>query len=280
VVASSASGAAPLAVRPPADARNYLRAQLLHLRMRPLVASLAVVIVLFAAAFPATSSARSAAGVRLLECRHGATAADRQARFRAVARRVAGAQTMWIRFRLQERTARGKWRFVGAPGLGAWRRSRPGVGRFAIRQRVLELAAGSAYRVVAGYRWYSADGELVLRARRRSRACRQPGSLPNLKVRRVVARPLAGSPGIVLYRLDVVNRGPAHAAASNVRLSLDGDVVDTAAVPPLGPGETRGVPVTGPPCRAWLVASVDPTDVVREANERDNSLSLPCPPLS
>ena len=226
---------------------------------------------------PAAAGARdSAAGVRVLECSQGPSASDRHATFRAVAARVAGARSMRVRLRLEERTPRADWRPVGAPGLGVWRRSRPGVGRFAVRQRVLELAEGSSYRVLARFRWYDAGGKVILRARRRSRPCRQPGDLPNLRVRRVVVTSLAGPPLVAAYRVDVANRGSAPAPPSRVRLNVDGGVVDTVAVPSLAPGETRPVWLTGPPCGITLNATVDPSDAVREADELDNTLVRDC----
>jgi hypothetical protein len=133
--------------------------------------------------------------------------------------------------------------------------------------------------VVARIRWYRADGKLLLSARRRSRACRQTGDLPNLVVRRAVAGPLS-SPrgGVAAYRVDVTNRGRAPARASSMRLAVDGDVVDTVPVPALPPGVTATVQATGPPCGFALVARADAADVVREADERDNALSVPCGP--
>ena len=51
----------------------------------------------------------------------------------------------------------GQLRHGACPGLGVWRKSRVGVAGFAYRQRVVDLAQGSAYRAVVHYRWYSSD---------------------------------------------------------------------------------------------------------------------------
>ena len=84
---------------------------------------------------------------------------------------------MAVRFQLLERTREGSVRSVSAPGLSAWRRSRPGVRLFAYRQRVEGLARGSTYRMRVHFRWYGAGAEVIRRAVRRSRPCPRLGAL-------------------------------------------------------------------------------------------------------
>ena len=239
------------------------------------LALLTLALALTAALPAAPAAARTpSATARVLQCSTGLTAADRLAVFRGAARRVAGTDRMWIKFKLQERTPGARFRSITAPGLSVWRRSRSGVRRFAVRQRVLALGEGAAYRVAVYFRWYDADGNLLRRARRISPACRQDGELPDLQVSRVGGRPVNGT---FRYAVDVVNRGSAASAATTLALSVDGDVVDTPALGPLAPGETIRLFVNGPACDGSVKARVDPGDVVAEADERNNSRVVACP---
>ena len=227
------------------------------------------------AALPAApAAARSAATARVVECSTGPTAAERLAVFRGAARRVAGTDRMWIKFKLQERTPGARFRTITAPGLSVWRKSRSGVRRFAVRQRVLALGEGAEYRVAVHFRWYDAEGNLLRRARRVSPACRQEGDLPDLQVARIGGRPVNGT---FRYAVDVVNRGSAASAATSLALSVDGDMVDTPALGPLAPGETVRLFVNGPACDGSVKARVDPGDLVAEADERDNARVVACP---
>ena len=242
------------------------------MRARPrYLASIALALALTAAA-PAAASPLATA--KVVQCSTGLTPAERVAVFRAGARRVAGAERMWIKFTLQERSGGGPFRAVAAPGLGVWRKSRSGVGRFAIRQRVLALVPGASYRVAVRYRWYTAEGELIRRARRLSPPCTHPGALPNLRVTRIGGRVVNGT---FRYAIEVFNRGRASSGSTTVRLTVDGDVVDTPAVPALAPGETTRVFVNGPECTATVSVLVDPAHLVREGNEGDNVLNTGCP---
>ena len=227
------------------------------------------------AAVPSASAAKRKplVAAKVLECSTGLLPADRFALFRGSARRVSGTERMWIRFTLQER-AGGRFRRVLAPGLGTWRKSRPGVRRFAVRQRVLELGEGAAYRVAVSFRWYDEGGELLRRKRKLSPLCRQGGALPNLRVLRVGGRRTGAT---VRYAVDVVNRGRAASSATALALAVDGDTVDSPPIGPLGAGESRRVFVNGPPCVASVTATVDPGDLVREGNERDNGRTAACP---
>ena len=228
------------------------------------------------AAVPAAPAAKRKplATAKVAECSKGPTAALRYAVFRGSARRVGGADRMWIKFKLQERAGAGRFRTVAAPGLGVWRKSRSGVRRFAVRQRVLALGEGAAYRVAVQFRWYDADGELLRRTRRLSRPCRQPGALPNLRVTRVGGRRVNGT---VRYAVDVINRGRAASAPTTLALSVDGDVVDTPVFGSLAAGETRRVFVNGPACVGSVKAQIDPADAVAEASESDNTRTVACP---
>ncbi len=222
--------------------------------------------------------AGSLASVRVVECARGPAAENRLAVFRGGMRRVAGSERMWMRFKLQERVGESSFRTVEAPGLGVWRKSRAGVGSFAYRQRVLALAEGAAYRTVVAFRWYGSDGKVIRRAKRLSRACTQPGPVANLRVRRIGGgSPVEGAPGVYRYAVYLVNNGRAPAEGFGVSVSVDGGTADTKAVGLLQPGEVRGLFFFGAACQGTVTAVADPADTVREAFEKDNSLTSPCP---
>ena len=237
---------------------------------------LAVALSSGASARPAAPDQKPVAGVRVTECARGATVEGRRAEFRGAMRRVRHSERMWMRFTLEERVGQGQFAQVDAPGLGVWRKSRPGVARFAYRQEVLALAEGSSYRVRVQFRWYDARGRLLRRAARRSRKCRQPGMLANLHVGRIIAMPLAGTPHIARYAVQVANRGRGPAQDVEVSLAVDGGGVDVVLVGLLAPGEVRRVFVNGPTCTTSVEARVDPRDLVRESFEDDNARNEPC----
>jgi CARDB len=236
-----------------------------------------------AGALPATpaaaAQARTAApaGVEVSECLHGPAQDGRRAAFKAAMGQVRGGRQMAMRFRLEERVGGGAFATVRAPGLGVWRRSRPGVRRFAHLQRVVALAEGSAYRVVVSFRWYGEHGKVLRRAVRRSRPCRQPGLLPNLLVVDAGVRPMPIAPGTFRYWLRVANRGAVASGDFDVSLAVDGALVDSRRVSSLAPGERRRVFITGPACTVSVEGRVDPADRIRESLEGDNVLSSSCP---
>ena len=226
----------------------------------------------------AVGSPASSAAVRLVECVRGPGAENRLAVFRGAMRRQPGSVAMWMRFRLQERVGDGRFRIVKVPGLGGWHKSRPGVRRFAHRQRVLGLAEGSSYRAIVTFRWYD-EGEALLRqTRRRSPVCRQPGLLANLRLSRIGGgHPVEGVPGAYRYAVHLVNRGRVPAQDFDVSFAVDGETAGVRNVNALAPGESRRLFFTGPACGRTVTAVADRGDRVRELSERDNTLTAPCP---
>lgn len=243
---------------------------------------LALVIALLGllAAAPAGSGAlpadRVPAAVRLVDCVPAAGTAPGSASFRGRMRSIAGTRQMRMRFTLLERIGSGEFRPVRAPGLGAWRRARGEVSRFVYKQAVEGLKPDAAYRMAVEYRWLGTGGAILRSARRRSSVCAQPGTLPNLRVLSVRARP-GPDPGTSLYSVVVRNSGGTSARDVEVGLTVDG----VAAAPSrsatlLRPLQSRRVELTAPVCSRGLTAVVDPANLVREAAEDDNLRTLPC----
>jgi hypothetical protein len=226
-----------------------------------------------AAATPAAGDARPLATVKLNSC----SIEGRSALFVARMHEVSGSERMWLRFKLLEK-GDGGFRSLKAPGLGRWRKSKPGVGTFAYKQAVKGLETGSLYRAQVDFRWYDADGDLLQTFRRRSAPCRQFDVLPNLEATPVASKSLRQQ-GVVRYRVLVTNEGIATATGIPVRLTVDGDVVDTVTVAELDPAERLVIGIQGPKCTESVKAEADPDGVIVESSEGDNAHEVPCSAL-
>lgn len=233
---------------------------------------------LAAAALSAAAPASAAvvpASVRVVDCsfqRH-------EAAFHARMRLVEGASQMAVRFTLLEDTGARRPEANSPAALRRWHRSKPGVRRFGYRQGFRNLPANATYRVRVDFRWYSPDGELIQRARRRSGPCRQFIVLPNLTIRLLgVGR--TTSPGVVRYRVAVTNAGKGSAASVRVRLTVDGDVVDTVSIATMAPGEERRLSIRGPECGRLAKLEADPEKAIAESSDHDNVFELICASLT
>src|SRR3954471_4765251 len=184
------------------------------------------------------------ASVRVVEC----VRSDHTASFYARVRRVQGAERVGMRFTLLEQVGEGaplEPRRV--PGLGRWRKSRPGRRAFGVRQRVRNLGEGSAYRMRGSFRWDDATGEIIKRTRRRSGFCRQFGPRPNLQVELLYTE-RTDVPGVLRYFVSVSNTGKAAAHDAPVGLVVDGSEAGEKTVHLLRRAETRTVTLRGPAC--------------------------------
>jgi hypothetical protein len=222
------------------------------------------------AAAPAAAADRPPASVSLASCSYE----EHSAAFYARMKLVEGADRMALRFTLLERTGVEGYRPVKAPGLARWRWSKPGVLSLRYRQAVRNLAENATYRTRVDFRWYSAAGVEVERAQRRSPGCRQFFTLPNLatEITRVAPTKV---PGVTRYETLVSNTGNASVEAVPVRITVDGDVVDTVTLS-LGPREARPLVIRGPECRELVRVEVDPAKTIAETSEDDNAHELTC----
>jgi hypothetical protein len=240
---------------------------------RLLIAPLLATAALAAATSPAAGVTKLPATVKVKAC----SIEDGSALFIARMRQIEGSRQMWLRVRLLEKSGSG-FHLLKAPGLNRWRKSKPAVGAFAYKQVVRGLEKGSLYRASVDFRWYDAEGELVATTRRRSAACRQYDVLPNLVGAPIGLKALRQA-GVVRYRVLVTNEGIAPATGVPLRLSVDGDVVDTVTVPELQPAERRTIPILGPACHRTVKVEVDPDGVIVESSEGDNAREVACSDL-
>jgi hypothetical protein len=230
-----------------------------------------------AAAFVPAAAAGAAptpASVKLVKC----SIEEHEAAFYARMQQVPGASRMALRFTLLEETGGDKSTRVNAPGLRRWRSSKPGVGTFAYRQGFRNLPENASHRVRVDYRWYGQDGTEVARTKRRSARCRQFVELPNL-VARIAAVIPTNANGVVRYQAVVTNTGKAAATAVPVRLTVDGDVVDTVTLASLAPGEQRSIVIRGPECTRLVKLEADPEKAIAESSDVDNVHELTCAAL-
>jgi CARDB len=215
---------------------------------------------------PATAAATGPASVALTACQPR----DRAAEFEARMDKVAGSARMKLRFVLEARRPGKAWRRVAAPELDGWRTADATATRFVSTRLVTSLVGPARYRMLVRFRWVDADGDVVARARARSRACRQPDHRPNLKLRGLTVE------GGGRYVLQVANTGRSATGAFEVQFTgLEPVVVADG----LEPGAEEFVEATGPPCEpgALVTVQLDPLDLVDERNERDNALTVRCP---
>jgi hypothetical protein len=232
-----------------------------------------VLAALVAVTSTATADTRPPVSVKVKEC----SIETGSGLFVARMRQVTDSDRMWLRFKLLERGDVG-FHVLKAPGLGRWRKSKPAVGAFAYKQAVRGLEAGSVYKAEVDFRWYDADGNLLQTATRRSPVCRQFDVLPNLTATPVGVK-ATSQPGVVRYRVLVTNEGIAAATGVPVRLTVDGDVVDTVTVPSLMPAERRVLIIQGPACTGSVGAEADPDGVIVESSESDNAREVNCSDL-
>jgi hypothetical protein len=227
------------------------------------------------AALPAVADAAPLpASVKLVEC----SIEQHSAAFNARMKQLSGATRMAMRFTLFEETGADAVTRVKIPGLRRWHFSKPGVKAFAYRQGFRNLPENASHRVRVDFRWYDPSGAEVERARRRSPRCRQFVELPNL-VARITAVLPTQVVGVVRYEAIARNTGKAAASAVDVRLTVDGTVVDTVTLASLAPGEQRSVAIRGPQCQRLVKLEADPEQAIAESSDDDNVFELACASL-
>jgi hypothetical protein len=230
--------------------------------------------VLTTAALVAAASAAAAsplpASVKLVGC----SLDEHSAAFLARMKLVDGADRMAVRFTLLERTGVEGDKSVKVPGLRRWHSSKPGVLALRYRQTVRNLEENASYRARVDFRWYSASGTEVARAQKKSSRCRQFVTLPNLTAQITDVGPTKVA-GVKRYELLVRNSGHFAVAAAPVRLSVDGDVIDTVSLS-LAAQEARTFVIRGPECHRLARVEADPEKTIAETSEDDNAHELAC----
>ena len=242
------------------------------------ISTLAVATVsLVAALAPAAPAAKPVptSSVTLSDCHPSDDMTQRHASFAGQMHAVPGTARMMMRFTLQERLGSVHFRSVPLPDLRPWRRSKAGARNFIYTQRVTALRDGGAYRMRVQFRWYDSNGDLLRTNVARSRICRQPVPLPDLTISSITP-----GPGVTAdqrsYSVSVSNDGAGEARDVSVELKVDGTTVGSTRIDLL-PARTSGVvQIVGPVCSFALRAIADSDHAIRETDETDNALTVPC----
>jgi hypothetical protein len=228
------------------------------------------------ASVEAQTPPRAHSSVRLTGC----DTINHSAQFQGTMVAFGRGTTMQMRFTLQARDPKTRrWARVGAdPPFETWLTADPGYNRYVFDAGADNLVVGLAYRVVVRFRFRDAQGEIVARAWRRSKKCRQPDERPDLEpVRLHVGDEVRD--GLRSYELTMANNGQSMAPESMAALDVNGVRAPLVSDPGLAAGATTTVSFQAPPCPAGsnLVATVDVTALVDEHDEADNALTVPCP---
>lgn len=225
-------------------------------------------------AAPAAAQAAPTSSVHLTKCRTGAEPEQRHATYRARMHSVSGSVRMGLRFELLARRPGHAAEQIRDKKLNALHRSHEGVVNYSYKQTIRQLNPGGSYRTRVKFRWYDANGHVIKRATRYSKACKQTGGLPNLVVSAVSFS--EGPSGTTDYTVSIGNTGESPAEDFRVTLIVDGAVVDERNVARLDAGDSQSIELNGPSCRK-VRAVVDSDHEVVESIEDDNSLKTGCP---
>jgi hypothetical protein len=225
--------------------------------------------VLIFAAFAAPAHAAAPAKVVLTSCEPSARAADFQARMGT----VDGATRLKMRFALQVRRPGQKaYHRVAAPGFRSWSTADPGKTSWVFTRRVEGLIGPARYRALVRFQWLDAHGDVLARAKRTSRSCRQPDHRPNLRIKSIA------HPARHRYTAVVVNNGRTATGPFDVQLAIGDTLLDPVGVEDLAPQAQQVVTFHGPRCTSGvaLIATADPLNLVDERNELDNAFTKTC----
>lgn len=243
----------------------------------------------------AKAAAGPRASVSVAKCRSAATYADRRLEFRASMSAAPAAGKMELRYTLYRRyNNQSRFRVVQpteGSSLGEWLASSdPEVTKYIHSLAVTPVETAAVYRVKVSYRWHDSSGKVIKRAKRTSKLCKQRRGLPNLDISSVQQYP-NGSPVFpdlpVIWVVTVRNNGSSSAslpAGLIVSGTANGGLSDgTVDAQPLNALDTipAGTTLTrqlyGQECRGGPVQiTVDPMNLVREKNEKDNIFKGSC----
>lgn len=248
---------------------------------------LALILIVLAGALPAAAAAAPAVpqiSIGLDECVATSPGAGGSAIFRARMVALPSTDRMLVRFDLQVREpGAADWSPVSTEPNG-WIKSAPGVSQLIWHKRFEALGGPAVYRARVRFRWYDASGALIDDAERRTPICAQPDPRPNLELGTLTVQPAgSGQPGQLRYAIPVRNTGRGDAGAFDVAFTLVGEPKPLiASVSGLAAGDSQSIAVVAPRCQPGeqLRVEVDPGNRVDEAGERDNVLTIACPPLA
>jgi hypothetical protein len=203
----------------------------------------------------------------------------------AVMRPLPGTRKMEMRFELLRRLShRRAFARVRGGDLGRWI-SPPDatLGQLPedvwnLDKQVVNLVAPASYRFRVTFRWIGVHGRALGRAGRLSPTCDQPELRPDLQVRSIAVRQIAGKPSEDAYLAEIRNAGATGAGPFEVEL-IDAGSASIRTVAWLGPHSARLERLVGAACAPAdpPTVIVDPRHRVEDYNRADNSLTARCP---
>ncbi|MDW5596646.1 CARDB domain-containing protein [Conexibacter stalactiti] len=220
---------------------------------------------------------------RMVSCTRSPKTDLRTAVVGASMRPIADGTRLALKVDLYQRPlAGGRWTLrADVPGLGAWSQpSDPSIGTrsndvYKYRQAVGRLVVPYSYRFRVAFRWSDASGRVVREETATTGLCREPDLRPDLVITSATVEP-GVTERTAIYTVAVRNIG--RSAAVNIGISSATSGI--RAIRRLGPLESTEMVFVGPPCTAELppqTFTVDPSNLIDEARETNNSLVASCP---
>jgi hypothetical protein len=143
-------------------------------------------------------------------------------------------------------------------------------------KQVVNLKAPATYRFKVTFRWVGAHGKVLGTAVKTGPTCYQPELRPDLQVRTISVRAVAGQPTLDEYIAVIRNAGASASGPFEVQF-VDGQVVKTHDVDSLDAHGSIKQHFVGPSCAtASAVVTVDANDQVDDYNRANNSLHVVC----
>ncbi len=245
-------------------------------------------VIALAACVPAVAAADPPrAALRGFVCQPALDPPARAVSVQAVMRPLPGTQKLSIRFQLLvTRKSHTPVAVVRAGDLGTWISPQdPTLGQqpadiWRLSKPVANLVAPAAYRFRVTFRWTGSNGRLLGTAVRLSAICVQPERRPDLLVKTITVRAIAGRPSQDDYIALIRNAGATAAGPFGILFAPgEGFPSTTLTVARLQPGGTVRETFVGPLCTARNAPTitVDPTDQVDDFNRSNNALTASCP---
>lgn len=219
-------------------------------------------------------------------CHRAVLPDERTVSVTAVMRPVDGTVSMEMRFDLERaRTRDGRFRAVRGGALGQWVHppnptlgQRPGdVWRF--DEKVKKLPGPAYYAFHVRFRWTGANNRALGTATLVSPVCYQPELRPDLLVRSLTVKPVAGQPSEDRYLAVIGNRGLTAAGPFELELELASQPPRSITVPGLAARSTQHETLAGPACTpgSRVTVTLDPDQAVPDSDPANNTLTVQCP---
>ncbi len=235
---------------------------------------------------PAAASApgSSRAALTAFACHRALKPSDRSMSATAVMRPVAETVKLAVDFRLLRLSATGTATSVPGAGLDTWLTNSVGTGAnhvWRVIHTVSDLPAPASYRFSVAFRWIGSGGQIIARAVRRSRRCRQPELRPDLEVQSIAVREDPSKPSEDSYVAGIYDAGASGAGPFLVQLLDQGKQVNRR-VSHIDRHELLSVRFVGPPCSSAAppTVTVDPHHRVDVYSRAHASLTATCPAAS